>query len=135
AGCGAGAGSAAGAAAGSGAGAGAASGCGVTVVVVVVSLVTAISVSGPGVGGGAWSPMLGRVMPSVTPVVIRLFSMPIGPSACLSVGITVFLGLASSTMPVGGAGITCVAVSTVVVVVVWLPLASVVVGLCGSLAG
>jgi len=66
-------------------------------------------VSAPWIGGVAWSPMLGRVMPLTTPVVIRLFSMPIGPSACLVVGATVFFGLASSTTPTGGAGITCVA--------------------------
>ena len=47
--------------------------------------------------------------------------MPIGPSACFVVGVTVFLGLASSITPVGCAGITCVAVSTVVVVVVVVP--------------
>ena len=74
-------------------------------------------------------------MPSTTPVVIKLFSMPIGPLGCLSVGITVFFGLASSTTPVGCAGITSVEVSTVVVVVVWLPFASVVVVVCGLFAG
>src|SRR4051812_31653549 len=89
---------------GSGAAAwGAGSGAGVVVVVVVRSVVTLRTVGWAGMGGVAWSPTLGRVAPSVTPVVITLLYVPSGPLSCLSVAVTVPLGFARGVTPVGGA--------------------------------
>src|SRR5262249_33251350 len=88
------------------------------VVVTVRSVVIVTVVGAAGIGGVAWSPTLGRVAPSVTPVVITVLETPKSPFGCLSVAVTVPFGFCRSVTPVGGGGTSLVVVSVVVVVVV-----------------